>query len=250
ARGVVPHTRGVVPHTRGVVPYTRGVVPHTRGVVPYTRGVVPYTRGVVPHARDVVPHARDVVPHTRGARHSPTDARPIFDYIVYHCSRYKDRPTISHDHCCGRRSNESSDSPHDTEESLIFSSSDWPAWEARFEQFLTGEQFTHDPAHDLEHIRRVVTTAKALAAAERSDIAVVIPAAWLHDCVIVAKDSPLRSQASGLAAQAAVDFLRTIGYPAEYLDAIHHAIEAHSFSANIPPRTREAQVVQDADRLD
>lgn len=31
---------------------------------------------------------------------------------------------------------------------------------------------------------------------------------------------------------------------------MRHAIEAHSVSANITPRTREAMVVQDADRLD
>jgi uncharacterized protein len=132
----------------------------------------------------------------------------------------------------------------------LTSSSDWAGWEARFEQFLTSQTLAHDAAHDLEHIRRVVSAARALAAAEQADLAIVIPAAWLHDCVSVPKDSPLRSQASGLAARAALDFLRTIGYPEQYLAAIHHAIEAHSFSANIAPRSREAQVVQDADRLD
>jgi len=34
------------------------------------------------------------------------------------------------------------------------------------------------------------------------------------------------------------------------LDEIAHAIEAHSFSAAVVPRTLEAKVVQDADRLD
>ena len=34
------------------------------------------------------------------------------------------------------------------------------------------------------------------------------------------------------------------------LESIGHAIEAHSFSAKIEPRTLEARVVQDADRLD
>ncbi|HVZ64055.1 MAG TPA: hypothetical protein VG936_05655 [Lacunisphaera sp.] len=34
------------------------------------------------------------------------------------------------------------------------------------------------------------------------------------------------------------------------LPDIAHAIEAHSFSAGVPPRTLEAKVVQDADRLD
>jgi uncharacterized protein len=47
-----------------------------------------------------------------------------------------------------------------------------------------------------------------------------------------------------------VNFLQSIHYPTIYLPAIRHAIEAHSFSANIAPRTIEAMVVQDADRLD
>jgi len=126
--------------------------------------------------------------------------------------------------------------------------SGWEIWPRRFEEFLS--QAGADAAHDLAHIRRVVANASALAEAERADLAVVLPAAWLHDCVIVAKDSPLRAQASTLAADAAVAFLRANGYPATYLDAIHHAVAAHSFSAGIAPRTAEARVVQDADRLD
>jgi uncharacterized protein len=77
-----------------------------------------------------------------------------------------------------------------------------------------------------------------------------LPAAWLHDCVAVTKDSPLRAQGSKLAAQAATTFLTGIDYPADLLPAVYHAIEAHSYSADIPPRTLEARVVQDADRLD
>lgn len=117
-------------------------------------------------------------------------------------------------------------------------------------QFLRRDDAQHDAAHDLEHIRRVVTTARRLALAEGAELAVVLPAAWLHDCVVVPKDSPLRSQASRLAAEAATTFLRSVDYPTERLAAIAHAIEAHSFSAQIVPQTREAQVVQDADRLD
>jgi uncharacterized protein len=47
-----------------------------------------------------------------------------------------------------------------------------------------------------------------------------------------------------------VDFLSVAGYPPDCLLDIRHAIEAHSFSAGIAPRTVEAKVVQDADRLD
>src|SRR3954465_6961535 len=110
-------------------------------------------------------------------------------------------------------------------------SDDWLAWEAQFAQFIQ-RSAPADAAHDLEHIRRVVANARRLAAQEQADLAVVLPAAWLHDCVSIAKDSPLRAQASVLAGHAAVQFLRTIDYPVQHLPAIQHAIEAHSFSAN------------------
>ncbi|WP_223788345.1 HD domain-containing protein [Marinicella meishanensis] len=107
-----------------------------------------------------------------------------------------------------------------------------------------------DPGHDFNHIKRVVKSALQFAQAEGANLWVVLPAAWLHDCVPVAKNSPLRSQASQLAADAAVDLLQQWHYPKEHLAAIHHAICAHSYSANIPCQSLEAQVVQDADRMD
>jgi uncharacterized protein len=128
--------------------------------------------------------------------------------------------------------------------------SDWPAWEARFLTFVRDSAQSADVAHDLEHIRRVVMNARAIAAAEGGLLEVFIPAAWLHDCVVLPKDSGERASASRLAAEAATAFLKEIGYPAEYLAGIAHAIEAHSFSANIRPESLEARIVQDADRLD
>jgi len=114
----------------------------------------------------------------------------------------------------------------------------------------TGSGRGGDVAHDLEHIRRVVRAAQSLATAEGAELEVVLPAAWLHDCVTVPKDSPQRSQASRLAAGQATAWLRTWDWPEARLPEIAHAIEAHSFSAGIAPRTIEAKVVQDADRLD
>ncbi len=127
---------------------------------------------------------------------------------------------------------------------------DLSQWEARFAAFLAENRHTEDAAHDAMHIRRVVANARALAAAEGADRAIVLPAAWLHDCVIVPKDSPQRTMASRLAAIAAGEYLHAASYPPVHIPAIQHAIEAHSFSARIAPRTLEAQVVQDADRLD
>jgi uncharacterized protein len=122
-------------------------------------------------------------------------------------------------------------------------------WEPRFIGFLDGHP-DPDPGHGVVHLRRVVATALHLAREEGARIEVVFPAAWLHDCVNVPKDSPDRPRASRIAAEHAVRFLRDAGYAPEFLDGIAHAIEAHSYSAGIAPRTVEARVVQDADRLD
>ena len=92
--------------------------------------------------------------------------------------------------------------------------------------------------------------AERLAHGEGAAIDVVMPAAWLHDCVHVPVTSPDRPRASVMAGDAAVAFLRGIGFPASLHGAVHHAIAAHSFSARIAPESIEAKVVQDADRLD
>ncbi len=121
--------------------------------------------------------------------------------------------------------------------------------EKECEAFLRGRS-VQDGAHDLGHVKRVVALARRIGEEEGAELSVVVPAAWLHDCVSVAKDSPDRSRASRLAADEAVRFLSGIGHPEQYMDAIHHAIETHSFSLGKAPETLEARVVQDADRLD
>lgn len=95
-----------------------------------------------------------------------------------------------------------------------------------------------------------MSTAKKLCQIESANIEIVVPAAWLHDFMIVPKDDPRRSQASKLSADRAVEFLKSINYPEKHFSQIAHAIEAHSFSANIETKTIEAKIVQDADRLD
>jgi uncharacterized protein len=128
-----------------------------------------------------------------------------------------------------------------------------PVKNAQFVRFLESEAAAagnRDTAHDLSHVRRVVRNASRLLEKEGAEAFVVIPAAWLHDCVAVRKSSDQRAMASRLAADAAISFLRSVDYPDRFLEEIYHAIEAHSFSAGIVPRTLEAMVVQDADRLD
>lgn len=123
-------------------------------------------------------------------------------------------------------------------------------WEKIFQTEIENMTVAFDPSHDSLHLKRVVTMAKFLCKKENANPHVVIPGAWLHDFVVIPKDSPLRKQASRISATRAVEFLKRVGYPEEFHTAIAHCIEAHSFSANIPTQTIEAEIVQDADRLD
>lgn len=109
---------------------------------------------------------------------------------------------------------------------------------------------SEDGAHDLSHLQRVWHNARTLQAEEGGDLEVLLAAVLLHDCVAVEKNSPLRSQTSRLAAKKAASVLLEMHWPEEKIIAVSHAIEAHSFSANITPLTFEAKIVQDADRLD
>ncbi|MCC2609150.1 HD domain-containing protein [Neorhizobium petrolearium] len=107
-----------------------------------------------------------------------------------------------------------------------------------------------DGSHDIAHILRVFKNAMRIHAKEGSDGRVLAAAVLLHDCVAVEKNSPLRSQASRLAAEKAAGILAGMGWSGEDIASVAHAVAAHSFSANIPPETLEAKILQDADRLD
>jgi uncharacterized protein len=109
---------------------------------------------------------------------------------------------------------------------------------------------TTDGSHDLAHILRVFRNAMRIHATEGGDGEMLAAAVLLHDCVAVEKNSPLRSQASRLAAEKASAILRHLDWPEVKVMAVAHAILTHSFSANIPPESLEAKILQDADRLD
>jgi uncharacterized protein len=107
-----------------------------------------------------------------------------------------------------------------------------------------------DGSHDIAHLQRVWKNASRIQAVEGGDIEILAAAVLLHDCISVEKNSPLRTHASRLAAEKASEILSVQNWEKERIARVAHAIEAHSFSANIPPRTLEAKILQDADRLD
>jgi uncharacterized protein len=129
---------------------------------------------------------------------------------------------------------------------------DTDSWRTRLSGLVrecaAGDQ---DGAHDANHLDRVWRNAEALLPDyPEADVLVVLAACYLHDLVNLPKNDPARSSASRRSALLARERLPALGFPPDKLDAVAHAIEAHSFSAGIAPQTLEARIVQDADRLD
>lgn len=137
------------------------------------------------------------------------------------------------------------------EKHLFDSKNSMETFESLFENYMSKIcNENPDPSHDILHVKRVVAIAKKLSLAEKADLEIVLPAAYLHDCIYISKTDQRRSQASRISADRAIELLRGWKYSEKLLPRIHHAISAHSFSARIFPETIEAKIVQDADRLD
>ena len=99
-----------------------------------------------------------------------------------------------------------------------------------------------DTAHDFDHVLRVLALAERIAKAEGANIEIVRTAALLHDIAHGEPDHHLRG------AERARELLAN--EPPDFVEAVAHAIEAHRFRAEPQPRTLEAKVLSDADKLD
>ncbi|MBY5932888.1 HD domain-containing protein [Tateyamaria omphalii] len=107
-----------------------------------------------------------------------------------------------------------------------------------------------DGAHDIWHLRRVWANCQRIAEGldKSVDRDVLLIGSYLHDIVNVPKDDPRRVRAAEMSADHAVAWMAARGLPGQ--EAVAHAIRAHSYSAGHPCETLEAQVLQDADRLE
>jgi uncharacterized protein len=98
--------------------------------------------------------------------------------------------------------------------------------------------------HDFDHVLRVLALALHIGEREGADERIVRTAALLHD-VAEAQD---RNQHHLLGAARAREILA--GADAGFVEAVAHCIEAHRFRHEPEPRTLDARVLSDADKLD
>jgi uncharacterized protein len=119
-------------------------------------------------------------------------------------------------------------------------------------ELLSGPLYAgHDCGHDWLHVRRVLRTALFLCRKEGgADEEIVAAAVLFHDAIMYPKDSAMSGQSSSESAKLVTHILDYIRFPKLKIPAVAYCIEAHSYSKGIVPKTLEARIVQDADRLD
>ncbi|MBU5438729.1 HD domain-containing protein [Tissierella sp. MSJ-40] len=108
-------------------------------------------------------------------------------------------------------------------------------------------------AHNLDHVMRVHNMCIFLAKYEEHvDLDILIPAALLHDIgrVIESQDKSGKTDHAILGAEMAEDILRNLDYNEEEIEKIKHCIITHRYRSGNEPRTIEAKILFDADKLD
>lgn len=108
-----------------------------------------------------------------------------------------------------------------------------------------------DSAHDKEHVYRVLYNALEIANTEDNvDYDVLIGACLLHDIGRKEQyENPDLCHAM-VGAEKAYNFLVEHGFEASYAERIKECIQTHRYRKNNEPRSLEAKILFDADKLD
>jgi len=104
--------------------------------------------------------------------------------------------------------------------------------------------------HDKYHVERVCNMAEHLAQQENADLDVVRAAVLLHDIARAMEDEGTIDDHAREGAKMARKILEEVRFPQEKIDDVIYCIEMHRFRAGLAPRSLEAKILQDADRLD
>ncbi|WP_297464166.1 HD domain-containing protein [Thermococcus sp.] len=110
--------------------------------------------------------------------------------------------------------------------------------------------FEREGTHGFSHVERVLNLCINIGRKEGADLEVLALAALLHDVARPLESAGKVEDHAVEGARIARRFLRGLGYPEEKVEAVVHAIESHRFSRGPEPKTLEAKILSDADKLD
>lgn len=106
-------------------------------------------------------------------------------------------------------------------------------------------------SHDFDHVERVRQMALHIGKKEKAELEIVELAAILHDVSRKSQDEKNGEiDHSKHGAETARKILEKYKIPEKKISQIIHCIEAHRFRGNTKPKTIEAKVLFDADKLD
>ena len=106
--------------------------------------------------------------------------------------------------------------------------------------------------HGFTHVERVLKLSSEIGIALNANLPVIKIAALLHDVGrYLKKDDEVRNHAE-ISAEIAEDFFikNNFNIVIEDVENILHCIRAHSFSNGLEPKTLEAKILSDTDKLD
>jgi len=106
--------------------------------------------------------------------------------------------------------------------------------------------------HGFSHVERVLKLSSEMGTALNANLSVIKIATLLHDVGRFLKtDEKIKNHAE-LSAVIAEDFINKNDFniPIGDVENILHCIRAHSFSNDLEPKTLEAKILSDADKLD
>jgi len=108
------------------------------------------------------------------------------------------------------------------------------------------------PAHDINHVMRVYSLCLRLAEHESDiDLDVLKSAALLHDIARTKEDHEDQNVDHAIfGAEMSENILRELAYPEEKIRHIKHCIVSHRFRSGNKPKTKEAKILSDSDKLD
>ncbi len=110
-----------------------------------------------------------------------------------------------------------------------------------------------DPSHDFLHVTRVYNLCLEIAKYEKNvDLEVLKISALLHDIARLKEytDKTGKIDHAFESAKVAERILKKMKYPKEKIEKIKHCIVSHRFRGNNTPKTIEAKILYDADKLD
>lgn len=108
-------------------------------------------------------------------------------------------------------------------------------------------------AHNLDHVFRVYNLCLLISKYEEGvDLDILIPAALLHDIARVeeSQDKTGKIDHAILGSEIAEGILKQLGYGEEKIEKIKHCIVTHRFRTGNEPKTIEAKILFDSDKLD